>query len=51
MNEKQVLEEMKDSVVSTRVRLARNVVGVPFPKKMTEQDTEVWNKIFEHLDK
>ena len=40
MTDEQVLKEMKDSVVSTRIRLARNVVGVPFPKKMTSAQAE-----------
>ena len=28
-----------DIVLSTRVRLARNIKGIPFPKKMSEEDS------------
>ena len=27
-----------DIVLSTRVRLARNIKNIPFPRKMTEED-------------
>lgn len=40
-------ERMRDSVISTRVRLARNLKGYPFPLKITrEQARLVENKVF-----
>ncbi|MBR2989052.1 MAG: ATP--guanido phosphotransferase [Clostridia bacterium] len=36
-----IVKEMEDSVVSTRIRLARNVVGMPFPKKMTGEQAQI----------
>lgn len=37
--------EHNDIVVSTRVRLARNINGIPFPEKMTPEQFENLNKI------
>lgn len=43
-------EFQNDIVISTRVRLARNIKGIPFPKKMTEEDSlEVIKTVEESL--
>ena len=36
--------EQSDIVVSTRIRLARNLEGLPFPSKMTTEQREELNK-------
>lgn len=45
-------ENMKDSVISTRVRLARNLKGIPFPSKIgAGQANVVAGKVYEALGK
>ncbi|MBQ8881872.1 MAG: ATP--guanido phosphotransferase [Clostridia bacterium] len=49
MNER-LFEQMQDSVVSTRIRLARNIHGLPFPQKMTGADATVaLNSVYKAL--
>ena len=34
-------EKLLDSVISTRIRLARNVKGIPFPSKMNARNASI----------